>query len=554
MPDQPAQAFLSYAHADDDFLEGGITWLRDELQRAMHVRTGKPFRIFLDKDGIDWGQHFPSRLDGALEEARFLIPILSQCYFASDYCMKEVEFFLDLERKVGRQDLILPIYLIDADVLEDPTLRKADKVAEELSQRQYADWRDYALKLRKSPVMKRSVFDLARQMKLASERVAKDATPIIPAQMIGIHFLTNRDGLIDHAKDAPSLPGADHNRLQSLCVTVVEACERAIESFSETARETTLSTLFRDLERYRALVDAPFSDIDLNEVWCRGVAVAQLVESAGKDLERSEPQASDYERQALLNTFIRQHMAFVLATPEGKALHERADRYPTSRDQRAKVFGLMEQLGEAIREDGDLVTDHVKSLLDIFCRRLDHQSLPEQHLLAVLSTCRNLLLAIAEAATGKDVHDIGDEAMGRARVAATHFLLGNEGLARQLASSGYDGLAWLDHLITWLKPSSTCDAPAIITSDFWTPGRVFRDIDEPWCPEMVVIPAGEFMMGSPEDEQGRSDDEGPQHLVTIEKPFALGRYPVTFEEYGQFCSDRPSGSPMTKSGDVSGIR
>ncbi len=64
---------------------------------------------------------------------------------------------------------------------------------------------------------------------------------------------------------------------------------------------------------------------------------------------------------------------------------------------------------------------------------------------------------------------------------------------------------------------------------------VFKDIDAPWCPEMVVIPVGTFLMGSPQDEEGRFDEEGPQHRVTISRRFALGRYAVTFEEYDHFC-------------------
>ena len=48
---------------------------------------------------------------------------------------------------------------------------------------------------------------------------------------------------------------------------------------------------------------------------------------------------------------------------------------------------------------------------------------------------------------------------------------------------------------------------------------------------MVVVPAGEFMMGSPAGEEGRSDDEGPQRKVTIAKPFAVGKFEVTFAEW-----------------------
>jgi formylglycine-generating enzyme required for sulfatase activity len=57
------------------------------------------------------------------------------------------------------------------------------------------------------------------------------------------------------------------------------------------------------------------------------------------------------------------------------------------------------------------------------------------------------------------------------------------------------------------------------------------------CPEMIVVPAGSFMMGSPSSEQGRSADESPQHSVTIARPFAVGRFAVTFDEWDACVAD-----------------
>jgi len=48
--------------------------------------------------------------------------------------------------------------------------------------------------------------------------------------------------------------------------------------------------------------------------------------------------------------------------------------------------------------------------------------------------------------------------------------------------------------------------------------------------EMVPIPGGKFLMGSPADEEGRKEDEGPQHEVEI-KPFWMGKHEVTWDEY-----------------------
>ena len=69
------------------------------------------------------------------------------------------------------------------------------------------------------------------------------------------------------------------------------------------------------------------------------------------------------------------------------------------------------------------------------------------------------------------------------------------------------------------------------------PGRRLRDCDGTWCPEMVVVPSGSYMMGSPESEAEREDDEGPRHRVRIAKPFAVGVYEVTRVEFGRFVRE-----------------
>jgi sulfatase modifying factor 1 len=63
-------------------------------------------------------------------------------------------------------------------------------------------------------------------------------------------------------------------------------------------------------------------------------------------------------------------------------------------------------------------------------------------------------------------------------------------------------------------------------------GQVFRDCSD--CPEMVVIPEGRSLMGSPKEEPGRKDTEGPQHRVTIARSYALGKHEVTVGEFKRF--------------------
>ena len=67
------------------------------------------------------------------------------------------------------------------------------------------------------------------------------------------------------------------------------------------------------------------------------------------------------------------------------------------------------------------------------------------------------------------------------------------------------------------------------------PGTRIRDCEA--CPELAVVPAGSFMMGSPASEWGRFNNEGPQRRVTIAEPFAVGVYEVTFREWDACVSE-----------------
>jgi formylglycine-generating enzyme required for sulfatase activity len=78
------------------------------------------------------------------------------------------------------------------------------------------------------------------------------------------------------------------------------------------------------------------------------------------------------------------------------------------------------------------------------------------------------------------------------------------------------------------KPKDTFN-PALKPKD------TFKDCAN--CPEMVVVPAGTFTMGSPASERWRETDEGPQHAVTIARPYAVGQFALTFDQWDACVAD-----------------
>jgi formylglycine-generating enzyme required for sulfatase activity len=78
-------------------------------------------------------------------------------------------------------------------------------------------------------------------------------------------------------------------------------------------------------------------------------------------------------------------------------------------------------------------------------------------------------------------------------------------------------------------------AKIVINRERRTAQYFIEDLGDGIGLEMVLIPGGSFLMGSPEDELGRYKDESPQYSVTIQ-PFCLGKYPVTQAQWKAVAS------------------
>lgn len=115
---------------------------------------------------------------------------------------------------------------------------------------------------------------------------------------------------------------------------------------------------------------------------------------------------------------------------------------------------------------------------------------------------------------------LNDPILGRGsdetNMRAFHLILAS--IIAALASSG------VVILLPGAVPLAVAQSPKELATSALEPGELFRDCSD--CPEMVVVPSGEFEMGSND-----SPYEKPLHRVTITKPFAIGRREVTFAEW-----------------------
>ena len=172
MPRTPA-AFLSYVQQNDKHDRGRLTEFRERLESEVQVHTGEVFPIFQDRNDIQWGQQWKERIEEGIDASTFLIAIITPSYLKSPACRDEFELFLKREKKLKRNDLILPLLYVETPTLSDEKKRAKDNIAKEIAKRQRVDWRGLRHDPWTNPEVGKRLAEIAMQIRDAIERDAK---------------------------------------------------------------------------------------------------------------------------------------------------------------------------------------------------------------------------------------------------------------------------------------------------------------------------------------------------------------------------------------------
>jgi len=241
-----------------------------------------------------------------------------------------------------------------------------------------------------------------------------------------------------------------------------------------------------------------------------------------------------------------------VAVDEVAMLRERRAVQPLV-DERLREGAQRMAAGQRFEPEGGSALDSYRA-----ARALDPRNLVAQQGLAEIESA---ILERALAAASEDQFEAADNLLGLAAAvrAGTQGQLVTRGRVLDLKRTRAEGLlaaagAALDARDSVAADGLIARAAALVPDDVrlvtlrqradnartyanQQPGDVITDpfIDrEGSAPALVVIPIGEFDMGSPGNERGRREHEGPQHRVRMQRPFAIARSEVTGADFGRF--------------------
>jgi tetratricopeptide (TPR) repeat protein len=205
--DPTYELFVSYARKDDRNVAGEgsendqtITAIVEAVKRDYQRVMGKPLKVFFDTDAIKVGDNWEKNIVRGVRHSKLMLAIVSPNYFASEYCRKEWEIYVETELTQALPgEGIYPIYVIPHDGFDGNPAGVDERIrhwVKDLKRRMYIDWRPFwpagAMALQREDV-RQTLDALAGQIADRVQRAAiRDAAPTNMPDP-STHFVGRRD-------------------------------------------------------------------------------------------------------------------------------------------------------------------------------------------------------------------------------------------------------------------------------------------------------------------------------------------------------------------------
>lgn len=562
---RPLRLFISYAHEDDS--------LRRELEDHLSpLKRQGTVEIWSDRS-IEVGQKWEESISERLKVADIILLLISRGFLASKY-IYDRELALAMERHESKETRVIPVFLRPCD-WEDEVFGKLQGVPDDAKPITEWDNRDRAFTSVARAIRKTAEILIEEKVRQAEEQRAHQEMEAKVKRAAEERVRQSEERRQQEAEARRNI----EKRLNEEIRARQEAEERILQIEERLQQETAARQTAAERARDGAEAKARHAEEERTQKEAEGRRELE------KRLEQETRLRSEAERRSRQAEKYAQDLTKACQTAEEqarqeaearRAAEEQAQRAQEHRQQEAEAKQELEKhLNEEIRIRG-IAQEHIQQ--ETAARHVAEQRTREaqeyaQQEAAAKSEAEERARQEAEAKYKlerrldeaiKARHDAEDLAQQEAEVRRKA-----EDLIHQVVGGKRKFSLWILHhqvaiiaflflslfgmaasVLIWSQQSISLtlakeeqaqreseEARRAAEERTGMQGQrpdftVFRDA--PFAPEMVVLPAGEFLMGS---EVGRYDNEGPQHRVQIGYRLAIGRYPVTFEEWDAYVAD-----------------
>lgn len=160
------KGFWSYVREDDKAEGGRIAQLGRDIGDQFRMLTNEELDLFLDRDSIDWGDDWGQRIETALANVAFVVPILTPRYFASSACRTELNTISRAAEQLGVRQLLMPILYLDFPGIDDE--EPEDELVSIARSFNWVDMRETGLLGRDESGYRKAVREMAQRLAAAN--------------------------------------------------------------------------------------------------------------------------------------------------------------------------------------------------------------------------------------------------------------------------------------------------------------------------------------------------------------------------------------------------